>query len=253
MNNSIYGKTNENVLGRTSIELIKDEDKAIKKMTKENFKNGVMLEDMFFIESHKSTVKYNRPSYIGNAILDLSKIVMIEFHYDYMKKKYGDKCELIYTDTDSFVYVVKTDDLFADNYADRKSYYDLSEVIIPEFRDTENAKKVGMFKDESLMCPIVEFCAMGPKSYSFITDDDAVKKTCKGVSKSVLKKEVTHQDYKNTLETGIRVERKNTCIRSFKHRVFTYQCNKICLSAFDDKIYRESFNYGYPYGYSKVQ
>ena len=167
-----------------------------------------------------------------------------------MKKKYGDKCELIYTDTDSLVYEVKTDDLFRDNYTDRENHYDLSEVIIEEFKDEKNAKRLGMMKDESNMCPIVEFCAMGPKCYSFLTDDDEVKKKGKGVSKSVLKKEVSHNDYKNTLMTGKRLERKNTCIRSFKHQVFTYQCNKICLSAFDDKIYRESFNYGYPFGYN---
>jgi len=251
MNNSVSGKTYENVLGRTSIELVRDEDKAIKKMSKENFKSGTMLHDMFFIESHANKVEFNRPNYIGNAILDLSKIVMIDFHYDYMKPKYGDKCELIYTDTDSFVYEVKTDDLYRDNYEDRQNHFDLSEVIIKEFNDPTNGKKIGMMKDETKMCPIVEFCAMGPKSYSFLTDDDEVKKKGKGVSKAVLKTLIEHDDYKNTLETGIRLERKNTCLRSFKHRVFTYECNKICLSAFDDKIYRESFNYGYPYGYVK--
>ena len=252
LNNSIYGKTNENVLGRTAIELEKNDVIAIKKMSKENFRSGVLLDDMFFIESNANTVHYNRPSYIGNAILDLSKLYMFEFHYNYMKKKYGDKCELIYTDTDSFVYDIKCDDLYKDNFDDRDEYFDLSEVAIEKFKDEKNAKVIGKMKDESNFIPITEFCSLAPKSYSFKTDLDEIKKTCKGVSRAVLKKEISHDDYKNTLKTNEKVLKINTSIRSFKHQVFTYQCVKVCLSSFDDKVYRESFNVGYPYGHYKI-
>jgi len=252
LNNAIYGKTNENVLGRTAIDLVKNEDLAIKRMSKENFKSGVLLDEMFFIESEANEVHYDRPSYIGNAILDLSKLYMFEFHHNYMKKKYGDNCELIYTDTDSFVYHIKTSDMYKDNFIDRDEYFDLSEVCIKEFHDETNAKVIGKFKDESNMIPIVEFCSLAPKSYSFITDADEVKKTCKGVSKSVLKKEISFDDFKNTLETGKRLSKVNTSIRSFKHQVYTFQATKICLSAFDDKIYRETSNLGYPYGHYMI-
>ena len=122
LNNAIYGKTNENVLNRNNFELVKNTKLAIKKMSKENFKCGTMINDLYFIESQKQSVKYNRPNYIGNAILDLSKLYMFEFHHNYMKQKYGDKCELVYTDTDSFVYLVETDDLFQDCFDNRELF-----------------------------------------------------------------------------------------------------------------------------------
>ena len=255
LNNAIYGKTNENVLGRSNMELVKDQKLAIKKMSKENFKSGSVLEDMYFIESNANKVVYDRPSYIGNAILDLSKMYMFDFHYNYMKVKYAGKCELIYTDTDSFVYDIETDDLYQDNFNDRDKYFDLSEVKITKFKDEKNAKALGFFKDETNMIPITQFCALAPKSYSFITDkpikEKINKKVCKGVSRAVLEKEITHDDYEKTLKTGKMIEKINTSIRSFKHQVYTVQTMKTCLSAFDSKMYRDTYNEGTPFGYVK--
>ena len=250
LNNAIYGKTNENVLNRNNFELVKNTKLAIKKMSKENFKCGTMINDLYFIESQKQSVKYNRPNYIGNAILDLSKLYMFEFHHNYMKQKYGDKCELVYTDTDSFVYLVETDDLFQDCF-DNRELFDLTDVIIDKFKDGKNSKVIGMFKDETNFKPIVSFCALAPKSYSFITDDGINKKTCKGVSKLVLKKEISNEDYENTLKTGKELSRENVTIRSFKHQLFTVKQTKKCLSAFDSKMYRDSYNEGTPFGYVK--
>jgi hypothetical protein len=270
MNNAIYGKTNENVLGRANMELLTDYKKAIKKMSKENFKNGSNKDGLFFIESHRAKVKYDRPSYIGNAILDLSKLYMFEFHYNYMKPKYGDKCQLVYTDTDSFVYHVKTEDLYQDQFNDRNEYFDLSEVSIAKFKDSKNAKVIGKMKDETKFIPIVEFCSLASKSYSFITDYDIettnenkndkthldnLKKSHykigKGVSRSVLKHEITHADYKKTLNNGYNISKKNISLRSYKHQLFTYQATKICLNALDTKMYRDTFNIGHPFGYIK--
>ena len=210
---------------------------------------------MYFIESNANKVVYDRPSYIGNAILDLSKMYMFDFHYNYMKVKYAGKCELIYTDTDSFVYDIETDDLYQDNFNDRDKYFDLSEVKITKFKDEKNAKALGFFKDETNMIPITQFCALAPKSYSFITDkpikEKINKKVCKGVSRAVLEKEITHDDYEKTLKTGKMIEKINTSIRSFKHQVYTVQTMKTCLSAFDSKMYRDTYNEGTPFGYVK--
>ena len=251
MNNSIYGKTNENILGRNTLDLIKDDKFAIKKMSKENFKTASIQDDLYFIESNKMKVKYDRPSYLGNAILDLSKLYMLEFHYEYMQPKYGNACELIYTDTDSFVYHIKTNDLYQEQFNDREKYFDMSETSIKDFKDDQNAKKIGMMKDESCMIPIIEFLALAPKSYSFICDDNKNNKKCKGVNRQVLKNEITHADYINTIVTGKNVVRKNTSIRSIKHQLYTLQTPKVCLSAFDTKLYRESYNVGVPFGYIK--
>ena len=248
MNNAIYGKTNEDVLKHSKFEIIKNEKIAIKRMTAEGFKNGTMLDEMFFIESNANKCKFNRPVYIGSAILDLSKVYMLNFHYDYMNVKYPNRAKLIYTDTDSFVYHVKTEDLYQDQFLD-KHLFDLSEVKIEKFNDQENKKVVGKMKDETQMVPLIEFIALGPKCYSLITDDDHSTKKAKGVAKAVLQNDITLQDYRNTLASGKSLEKINTTIRSFKHQLYTYRFSKTCLSAFDDKVYRDTINTGHPYGF----
>ena len=247
LNNAIYGKTNEDVMKHSKFEIIKSDKIAIKRMSAEGFKSGVMLDEMFFIESKANTCKFNRPVYIGSAILDLSKVYMLNFHYDYMQIKYPDS-KLIYTDTDSFVYHVKTNDLFQDQYDD-KHLFDLSEVEIIKFNEQTNKKVVGKMKDETQMVPITEFIALGPKCYSLITDADYVIKKAKGVSRSVLANNITLQDYRATLKTGKSLDKENITIRSFKHQLYTYKFSKTCLSSFDDKVYRDTVNTGHPYGY----
>jgi len=106
-------------------------------------------------------------------------------------------------------------------------------------------------KDETQMKPIIEFVCSAPKCYSFNCDDHNVKKS-KGVTKACLKKEIKHEDYKNTIMTGERLVRSNTTIRSFKHQVFTYRFTKYCLSAYDDKIYRFDNNSGCAYGHYQI-
>ena len=118
---------------------------------------------MFFIQCTPKEVEYNKPTYIGNAILDISKVFMIDYHYNYIKPKYGDNSKLIYTDTDSFIYHIKTDDLYQDMFND-KHLFDLSNVKISKFKSTENNKKLYKMKDESGMVPIIEFIATGPIS-----------------------------------------------------------------------------------------
>eukprot|EP00760_Papus_ankaliazontas_P009483 PhM_4_TR14086/c5_g1_i4/m.107049 len=126
MNNIIYGKTNENILNRTDLRIVTEEDKAIKAFTKDNFKTADYCDGMYYILGEKEECKYDRPIYVGCAILDLSKIYMAEFYYNYMQPKYNDKMELIYTDTDSFVFNIETDDLFKDMW-ENKHLFDLSD------------------------------------------------------------------------------------------------------------------------------
>jgi len=248
MNNAIYGKSNENILGRTKIEIVKDEKIAKKKIAYDWFKAAHFQDDMFFIQSNEKKVLYNKPSYIGNAILDISKITMINFHYGFMKAKYGDKATLVYTDTDSLVYHVECEDLYQDMY-DNKNHFDLSEVKIKQFNDETNAKALGKMKDETNMIPISEWIALGPKSYSFIYNGKN-KKVTKGVQKSVLKDEVTHKDFEKTLKTGEILQKENAGLRSFKHQVYTFKCMKDCLNSFDSKLYRIDYNNGHPFGYN---
>jgi len=269
MNNAIYGKTNENLMDRCNILICTDTEKALRYFDKDEFKDATFNDDLFLISCHPREIKYNKPSYIGNAILDISKICMFNFHYDYMKKKYGDKAILLYTDTDSLVYKVECEDLYQDMY-NNKEYFDLSDVKpitdtlngeIKNFNSKENKKVLGKMKSETGMFPITEWCALGPKSYDFKTEipedeEDAdikklklVKKT-KGVQKCVLKNEIKHEDFLNTLTTGNELKKENIIIKALKHQLYTVSMIKTCLSAFDDKMVRIDWNNGYPHGYN---
>ena len=97
---------------------------------------------------------------------------MYDFHYNVMKPKYGDKIELLMTDTDSFVYKIETDDFYKDMYED-KEYYDMSEYDNNyQYFDETNKKVLGKFKDEKAKSIISEFVGVRPKCYSMLTDND---------------------------------------------------------------------------------
>ena len=104
MNNSVFGKTIENTRNYNDIKLVKSDKKYLKHAMKPNFKDGhPFSKHLFAVEMGKKEVKINKPVYLGQAILDLSKTLMYEFHYDYMRPKYTSKVKLCYIDTDSFV------------------------------------------------------------------------------------------------------------------------------------------------------
>ena len=105
MNNSVLGKTMENIRNRVDIKLVNDREKAKKLTAKPNFKHlNIFCEEMVAIHMKKTSLTMNKPIYLGMCILDLSKTIMYEFHYNYIKPKYGDKAKLLFTDTDSLMY-----------------------------------------------------------------------------------------------------------------------------------------------------
>ena len=251
MNNIIYGKTNENILNHSDFRILKDEAKVMKAFSKDNFKECTLSDDLFFIQGKRENCIYDRPIFVGCSILDLSKIYMGEFYYNYMQKTYKDNFELLYTDTDSFVFKIVGDeniDYYQDMY-DNKEWFDLSESANEKFKDSENMKVVGKMKCETNMRPMKEFISLCPKSYSFVVDGDLEKHIkCKGVTKAYVKKTLLHQDYSDILETGKQKIDKQCIIRSLKHQLYTIQYDKIVLSAYDDKCYRINENEGYVYG-----
>ena len=110
MNNSVFGKTMENIRKHRDIKLVNNKEDYLKQVMKPKFKGGVLMgADLMSCEMGKVKVKMNKPVYLGQAIFDLSKTIMYEFHYDYMKRKYDEKSlKLLYMDTDSLVYDIKT-------------------------------------------------------------------------------------------------------------------------------------------------
>ena len=111
MNNSVFGKRIENVRNHRHIKLVTSDERRSILVSEPNYHSSkCILKDLMIIEMRKVEVKVNKPKYLGQAILDISKTLMYEFWYDYIKPKYGDKARLCYMDTDSFVICIKTED-----------------------------------------------------------------------------------------------------------------------------------------------
>ena len=120
MNNSVFGKTTENIRKRSNIYLETDSDHFLRQTAKPTFVGcKIFNENLVAVNMKKSKLKLDKPSYVGMCILDLSKTLMYDFHYNYIKKKYGDRAKLLFTDTDSLCYHIKTEDVYEDLYHDK--------------------------------------------------------------------------------------------------------------------------------------
>ena len=238
-NNSVFGKTMENIRNRVNVKLVNNRDKAKTLAAKPNFKHlNIFCEEVTAIHMKKTSLTMNKPTYLGMCILDLSKTIVYEKHYNYIKKKYGDKAKLLFTDTDSLMYEIETEDFYKDISGDVKDRFDTSDYPHnhPSGIPTGCNKKVlGMFKDEAAGRIIEEFVGLRSKLYSFKMFEGEESRKCKGVKKSVVKKSITHEDYKTCLFTGKQQLRKMNVIRSYDHEIYTEEVNKVALSADDDK------------------
>ena len=239
MNNSVFGKTMENIRNRVNVKLVNTEERLKKLSAKPNYKScKIFNENLISVHMKKTSLTMNKPVYLGMCILDLSKTIMYDFHYNYIKPKYGAKAKLLFTDTDSFLYEIETEDFYKDISKDVKDRFDTSDY--PENHPSGiptgiNKKVLGMFKDEAAGKRIKEFVGLRAKLYSFIMEDGKENKRCKGVKKQVVESSITHEDYKTCLRTGKEQLRKQHILRSYEHEVFTEEVNKIALSALDDK------------------
>ena len=206
---------------------------------KPNFKNAVKFsENLMGVEMGKTHIKMNKPVYLGQAILDLSKIVMYEFHYDYMKPKYGSKIQLCYMDTDSFVYHIKTEDFYQDIAADVEKRFDTSNYSGDDNRPLpigKNKKVTGLMKDELGGKIMTEFIALRAKMYAYRKLDNTEDKRCKGIKKCVVKKTLKFGDYKQCLEDGKNVSRSQMLFQNQNHIIYTVKVKKIALNRDDDK------------------
>ncbi len=211
MNNFVFGKTMENVRNRINVKLVISEKVCGKLAKKPNFKSvNIFHENLIAVHMEKTTVKFNKPIQIGMSILDLSKTLMYRFHYDYVKPKWGDKSSLLFTDTDSLCYEIKTDDFYEDIKDDVSEWFDTSnyEKDHPLFSNN-NKKQVGFMKDECGGNQILKFVGLRSKLYAYEVDrlrnDDGEweynvqKKKCKGIREYIIKKEITIDDYEKCL------------------------------------------------------
>ncbi|GFR18461.1 uncharacterized protein TNCT_171031 [Trichonephila clavata] len=183
LNNSVYGKTMENVRKHSNVQLVTSEKQAKKLVAAPTFKRfKIITESLVVLEKLKSCITLNRPIYIGFVILELSKVLMYNFHYNHIKKRYMDKANLLFTDTDSLTYEIETEDIYKD-MGENLNIYDTSDYPQDHALYSEkNKKRISCFKDEINSKPIIEFVGLRAKMYSMLTADSE-KKTAKGVSK----------------------------------------------------------------------
>ena len=128
MNNSVFGKTIENIRKRQNIILVDDRKKAVKLTSGPNFDRATIFDkNLVAVHMKKTEVYFNKPVYVCQAILDLSKTLMFSFHYNYIQKKYKDKAELLFTDTDSLMYQIYTNDFYKDISYDIETKFDTSD------------------------------------------------------------------------------------------------------------------------------
>ena len=252
MNNAVFGKTMENVRKHRDIKLVTTNKKRSKLVSEPNYHTmNYISEDLSIIEMKRKKVKMNKPIYLGLSILGVSKLLMYEFWYDYMKPKYGDNVKLCFMDTDSFIMNLKTEDFYKDIDNDVEKRFDTSNYECDRPLPTgKNKKVIGLMKDELGGRVITEFVALRPKTYSYLTDDCKEDKKAKGTKKCVIKRMIKFGDYKNCLLNGEVMLKSQQRFISKGDDVHTENINKIALSSNDDKRIVSldkitSYRYGY--------
>ena len=260
MNNSIFGKSMENVLNRSNIKLINnDPEKLLKLIRQSNFQNAYQISSkLCLVELKPIKIVFNKPIYLGAVILETSKLHMYQFWYDHLKEKCNNKVELIYTDTAFFIIHVETDNIYKD-MLENKNLYDFSNYPInhPNY-DITNKKVLGKFKHELNSLIITEFIGLKPKMYSFDYINNNINK-CKydeinekkvvlkydkynniivnnnmhkGLKKSISLK---HEDYKRSLYKEKLIYKEFYNLQLNEQNIYLDKIEKIALNPFESK------------------
>ena len=254
MNNSVFGKTMENIRKRVDVRLVTNKEKLLKLSSKPTYVSSkIFNENLVAVHKIKETLTMNRPAYVGACILDLSKTLIYDFHYNYIKHKYDNKAKLLFTDTDSLTYEIETADAYVDFWQNKDKFDNSDYNIESPFYNIDNKKIIGKFKDESAGIPITEFVGLRSKMYSYVKDNDEGGKTAKGIKKQVIKKNITHDNYKEVLFNNEQMQHTMKSIRSKNHQLGSFELNKISLSCFDDKRFiHENGVTSYAYGHYQI-
>lgn len=245
LNNAIFGKTIENKRKQVDVKLVTHWNDRYNKTNKTlgaeqliarpNFHSvSIFSENFAAIQLKHDKIKLDRPIYIGFSVLEYAKMHLYQFHYNFIKNKYGNLAQLCYTDTDSLLYLIHTDDYYRDMRNDL-NVYDTSnfDVKNPYNLPLVNAKVPGLFKDELGGDVISEFVGLRAKLYCLKSVKVQIKKA-KGISKTITKI-LDISDYHNTLMNNKNLKCKMNMIKSVKHALYTQEVNKLVLNRNDDK------------------
>ena len=228
MNNAVYCKTMENLKTEIDVELVSNKKDYLNRTSTPSYISQKIFDnDLVAIRKIKVRLTLNKPTYAGICIYDLSKVLMCEFHYDYIKNIHGNKSRLLFTDTDSLMYEIKTEDVFEDFRKDKEMFDFSNYSAESKLYDDSNKLVVGE-TGEASDSTIKKFVGLKSNMYSFLVE----YRHAKGLNKNFVAT-INHGEYKHVLN---RIQIKD-------HRIETYEISKIFLSCFDDKIYSQNNGY----------
>ena len=236
MNNSFYGKTCENIRNRNDIELVNNPERLRHLQSNPRHLGNKRFEDyLTAVKMKRTSIKFNKPIFIGATVLEISKLLMYDFYYNVLQPHFGEKhIEIMYFDTDSYILKLKTNNVNKD-LKTLKHHFDFSNYPKdhPLFSN-ENKKVPGKFKNELGADEMIEFAGIRSKMYSYRTKDYETKKL-KGITRHVVNKHIEFQDYINCIYNSITMKHKMRCLRSEDHEMYITEVEKVSLNPFDDK------------------
>ena len=189
LNNSVFGKTMENLRLHNDVRIVSDVIRAERYSSAPNFDSfRIINEDVCMLKMSKKHIKWTKPTYLGFAILELSKLLMYRFHYEKILPRYGSNCKLLFTDTDSLTYELTTKDMYADMLQDIDLYDTSGYPSDHPLYSTKHMKTVGKMKDELNGIPMISFVGLRSKMYAILLPDNKDENTAKGVNRQYAKK-----------------------------------------------------------------
>jgi len=240
--NACYGKFSENLRKRENLRLISDRRRLFRATNKPMFVSASIINsDLVLVRSRKARITLTKPLSISVAILDWSKLIMYSFFYDCLKAKFGSKLQLLYTDTDSLIIRIESDDVFAEMSDIKDRYLDTSNFdrCHPLFSE-RNKRRLGCFKFETGESFPDEIVALRAKMYSIKMPENSKtesSKRAKGIPKAYVNKTLTHESYLNVLRHWKPTYCRFNAFRSRNHHVTTRVFSKRGLSSTDTKRY----------------
>ena len=250
MNNSVFGKTQENLRNRINVEIVTDRKTALKRISKPIIKRSYSIhEDLAVMETYVTKLKLNKPIYVGFTVLEVSKLWMYSFHYRQMLNWFDD-IELCMTDTDSLLYYIRGKDPYK-VMEENADWFDFSDYPYTHpLYDPVNKKVLGKFKDELFSLCLEEFIGLRPKCYSLLFNGQvknniivnhtpSEKQVAKGTKRLVKKRFLRHQHYRDVVENLNQLFVTQNSIRSIQHDIGTYHQTRVSLTGFDTKRWIE--------------
>ena len=239
----------KNLRSRINIQQVNNEKGYLKCTSNPSYMSHKIFDNnLVAMRKRKLALKLNKQAYIGTCILELSRVLRYKFPQDYIKNKYDNISKLLFTDNDSLMYEIKTEDVYEDFSSDKEMFDFSNYSTMSKYHNDSNKLVIGKMKDETGDVAIEEIVGLKPKMHSFLVDNNEHKKA-KGMNKNVVAI-IGHNEYKDVLLKNKCLRHSMNRIQIKDHRIETYGINKISLSCFEDKIYIQKNRYeGFALGY----